>query len=92
MPGRLREKIETWRGFAKSTFVLSVIQDGYRLQWETNPPPPCNKSNAKSCWEGDNEDFVSEAVRKLVENGAIQECQRGQSTGTRSAGSSSSSR
>lgn len=73
--GRLKGSLDTWRGFTSSTFVLSVIEHGYQLHWANGPPPRCEKANGDGCY-GENEDFVTLAVKKLVKQGAVEKCKR----------------
>jgi hypothetical protein len=72
--GRLKERVREWRGLTKNTFVLSVIEHGYKLEWKDGSPPPCEKRNAATIHQ--HEEFVNDAIAKLVERGAIQECRR----------------
>ena len=83
LPERLRDKLDFWEEFCDNKFVLSVIRDGYRLEWKegpvpstwtkdprewrTGPPPPCHKANGEGCAKY--EGFVDEAVAKLLYNG-----------------------
>ena len=41
MPGRLKSKIHVWRQTTSDSFVLSVIDGGYKISWnEYGVPPP----------------------------------------------------
>ena len=70
---RLRGKLGKWRSFSKSKLVLSVLESGYRLKWQDAPPPKCRFDNKEGSF-GTNENLTSEAVAKLVVQGALQEC------------------
>ena len=77
LPGRLRACLPHWRGFARSKFVLSVLESGYKIEWKGGPPPPCLFSNKPGCF-GSNHAFVCEAIGKLRAQGAICPCRRDQ--------------
>ncbi len=70
---RLRARMGKWREFATSSRVLSVISLGYWLAWEKGPPPKCKYENKPGCF-GEHFAFTCEAIRKLVEQGALEEC------------------
>ena len=40
-----------WRKTTTDAFVLSVIDKGYRIQWnpKLGPPPPSEQLNSKNC-------------------------------------------
>ena len=41
MFGRLREHAELWEEMGASKFIMSVVREGYRLPFITEPPPGC---------------------------------------------------
>ena len=73
--GRLREHAKFWETFCKSKFVMSVVRQGYKLEFlNDTPPPPGEFENARGIME--HEEFADDAIRKLVEQGAIKETRR----------------
>ena len=75
LPDRLTQRIGAWKQVTKSKLVMSVVEHGYELTWRDGiPPAPCEKANARGCDQ--HEGFVDDAMEKLLEAGAIQECAR----------------
>ena len=66
--GRLRERIDFWRSIGASSFVLSVIRQGYFLPF-TSIPPVSFASNHASTKK--NASFVSHAIKELLDCGSI---------------------
>jgi hypothetical protein len=56
-----------------------VISNGYHIQWadKEQPPPPCEYANKAGCF-GVNHVFTTEAIAKLISQGALQLCKREQ--------------
>lgn len=73
--GRLRSKLPRWQTlFAAglcSAFVLSVISEGYRVEWKAGPPPKHVAPNHSSV--SLYSDFVSKAIQAGMLAGAIEE-------------------
>ncbi|XP_072025653.1 uncharacterized protein [Amphiura filiformis] len=66
--GRLRSSIDFWRSIQANDFVLSIIQNGYKLPLITTPPVIVLKNNKSAL---DNSDFVYEAINDLVKKGLV---------------------
>ena len=68
---RLKSALPYWRDVIKAPpSVLNVIEDGYRIDFVTTPPP-CHFKNNKSAMR--NQDFVTQAVTELLELNVIEE-------------------
>ena len=46
--GRLRNNIQFWHDIVASSFILSIIRDGYKIPFERNPPWIFLKNNKSS--------------------------------------------
>jgi hypothetical protein len=55
---------------------MDWIDNGYRLLWETAAPAAKESSNAPSAFE--HKDFVNDAIKEMVESGALTRLPRGQ--------------
>ena len=65
MPGRLKSNINIWRRTTNDSFVLSVIQHGYRIQWKDSIPPSQNEQkNSKNCLK--HIDFITKSVEEAL--------------------------
>ena len=63
MPGRLRDCMSMWRRTTRDPFVLSVIDKGYRIEWnEKGPPPPKYHKNSPNC--SNHEEFIDTSIRE----------------------------
>ena len=72
MPGRLKSNINIWRRTTNDSFVLSVIQNGYRIQWKDSIPPPLSEQkNSKNCLK--HIDFITKSVEEALLLGVVQE-------------------
>ena len=67
MFGRLREHAEFWEEMGASKFIMSVVREGYRLPFVTEPPTGWLR-NQKSCDQ--HEAFVDQAVNDLLRCGS----------------------
>ena len=68
--GRLRERLQFWEGIGVSSFVLSVIRDGFRLPLVAVQQRKV-MSNHGSCIKHDR--FVDEAVSELLASKCVRE-------------------
>ena len=75
MFGRLRKCISFWEEMGASKFILNVLSFGYRLPFEKQPPAGI-LSNQASCLQHAN--FVSDAVRILIDSGSAVEMEKDQ--------------
>ena len=72
MPGRLKSHINIWRRTTNDSFVLSVIQHGYRIQWHDSiPPPQSEQKNSKNC--ENHTKFITKSVDESLHLGVVQE-------------------
>ena len=72
MSGRFKSHINIWRRTTNDSFVLSVIQHGYRIQWkDSTPPPPSEQKNSKNYLH--HTDFITKSVDEVLLLGVMQE-------------------
>ena len=70
---RLHNNYEFWEKDLQSTsFVLDIIDSGYRLPFKDTTPSKCFLKNNKSALK--NSDFVKTAIKQLLSEGKIEEC------------------
>jgi hypothetical protein len=73
MPGRLKANWSEWAKLRPNRFVTSVINHGYRLQWENGiPPPRIRRPNGKEAYK--NEKFVTDKIEEVLQGGIVREC------------------
>ena len=70
MAGSLKKNIAFWQKINAPSFVLSVIDQGYRLPFVTEPPPFSAKNNKSSL---DHPEFVENAIDELLQRNCIKE-------------------
>ena len=75
MHGRLRARSQWWASWCTSSFVRSIINNGYQLPWDTLPPTPKTMANHPGCRK--HALFVRDAITELLANGAVISCPRG---------------
>ena len=68
--GRLRSCLNHWEKSGASSFILDVVENGYKLPFKTLPKP-VELGNNKSA--RDNADFVSSEIQNLLLKGCIRE-------------------
>ena len=72
MPGRLLQHMATWRRTTNDSFVLSVITNGYRIQWnEHGAPPPSHARNSPNC--ENHSDFIDSSISDTLKMGVVVE-------------------
>ena len=70
---RLHNNYEFWEKDIQSTsFVLDIVDSGYRLPFRDTTPFKCFLKNNKSALK--NSDFVKTAMKQLLSEGKIEEC------------------
>lgn len=74
--GNVQECLSYWRSFSTNKLILSWIQHGFPLLWETRPPAPREFDNAPSALS--NPDFVSQAISEMLAAGAAEQLPPGQ--------------
>uniref|UniRef100_A0A7M5WT73 Reverse transcriptase domain-containing protein n=1 Tax=Clytia hemisphaerica TaxID=252671 RepID=A0A7M5WT73_9CNID len=68
--GRIQEFSNFWENELKaSNFALGIVREGYKIPFESEPPPFFAKNNASSL---KNREFVKDSIEKLLENGCIE--------------------
>jgi hypothetical protein len=67
--GRISNCAAFWRTFVKSKWVMSWIENGYDLVWDTTPPIPKELKKSKSSL--DNQKIVTKGVSDMLETGAV---------------------
>ena len=70
---RLHNNYEFWGKDLQSTsFVLDIVDSGYRLPFKDTTPSKCFLKSNKSALK--NSDFVKTAIKQLLSEGKIEEC------------------
>jgi len=64
--GRLKQSVEFWRSIGANDFVISIIEQGYKLPLISSPSPVILKSNKSLLAHAE---FVSKAILDLVSAG-----------------------
>ena len=68
--GRLKHRTEKWKEITDDSYILDVIQTGYKVPFKSSPPTVSLRNN-KSARE--NMSFVKSEVSKLLERGVVTE-------------------
>ena len=78
MSNRLKKHLGMWRKTTTDAFVLSVIDKGYRIQWnpKLGPPPPSEQLNSKNC--ENYKEFISKSIEEALSMGVVREVTRDQ--------------
>ena len=66
--GRLKKHLQFWKDIGANSYILSVIETGYKIPFITTPPKSFLKNN-KSAIE--HKDFVAEAISELLKSGSV---------------------
>lgn len=70
MTGRLRQNLATWRRTTQDSFVLSVIDSGYKIDWNhLGPPPPKYSNNSPNC--ANHLEFINSSIAEAQAMGVI---------------------
>lgn len=69
--GRLKKNVEFWKSIGASDFIVDVIENGYKLPLFTLPNRIECKNNRSAL---NHPDFVSEAIKDLLDRGLIEKC------------------
>jgi hypothetical protein len=67
--GRLQHFISAWKSPTAHRWPISVIEEGYKIQWSSKPIPWAARNYQASEME---KKHVHEAVRKFLESGVIE--------------------
>ena len=68
--GRLKRNVSEWRAITDDSYMVSVIENGYKLPFKTLPTSVILKNN-KSALE--NPDFVAEEIDRLLKKGVVKQ-------------------
>ena len=68
---RLKKHLSFWRDIGSNEFVLDVIQNGYKIPLYSMPDRTFCKNNRSALLEPE---FVSEAIKDLLDRGLIRKC------------------
>ena len=69
--GRLKRCFSFWeRDLKASQFIIDVVKNGYKIPFETTPPPFCAKNNRSSL---NHPEFVESAISDLLRKNCIVE-------------------
>ena len=75
MHGRLRQNLATWQRTTQDSFVLSVIDSGYKIDWNNlGPPPPKYSNNSPNC--ANHLEFINSSIAEAQAMGVICETSR----------------
>ena len=69
--GRLKKNIQFWQYIGASDFILDVIENGYKIPLFSMPPKYFSHNNRSALSEYE---FVSEAIKDLLDRSLIEEC------------------
>ncbi|MCG7876850.1 MAG: DNA N-6-adenine-methyltransferase [Candidatus Thiodiazotropha endolucinida] len=69
--GRLKQNIEFWRNIGANSFVLDIIENGYKIPFYSFPPKMRLKNNNSAV---SNAEFVTEAIADLLNRGLVVKC------------------
>ena len=68
--GRLKENISFWEEIGATSWILSILRDGYALPFISEPEPKIFQSNVSAFT---NEEFVTNQIFDLLNSGRIRE-------------------
>ena len=68
--GNLKRNVNFWRSIGASSFILSVVNDGYCLPFETLPPSTVLRNNMSAL---KHKDFVNSAIEELLNSSRLSE-------------------
>ena len=71
--GRLKAAHEKWKETGVSKYILSVIEEGYKLPFKTFPPSAHIKNNRSA---RENVSFVSKEIQSLQQKGVLSESEQ----------------
>ena len=66
--GNLRANIEFWKSIGAPYFILSLIENGYKLPFASSPEPVKLRNNKSARFHAD---FVDQAIHELVLSGRV---------------------
>jgi hypothetical protein len=69
--GRLRKNLQFWTNIGASEYILDVIKYGYKIPFYSIPPNSVSKNNRSALCE---QEFVSSAIKDLLDRGLIKRC------------------
>lgn len=69
VPGRLQGHEEVYRRLGAEPYIVNLVREGYRLEFDSPPPPSCTPNNKSA---KDNIEFVKSELRRLEHIGCIQ--------------------
>ena len=69
VPGRLQGHEEVYSRLGAEPYIVALVRDGYRLEFDSLPPPSCTPNNRSA---RDNIGFVKTELRRLEHIGCIQ--------------------
>lgn len=69
--GRLKQNIQFWKLIWAYSYVIDIIENGYKIPLYSEPPPTVHKNNKSARVE---QSFVSEAIQDLLDCNLIEQC------------------
>ena len=66
--GRLKRYLNKWRSVSASSYIVDVVENGYRLPFKQTPPSVCLRNNKSA---RDNPGFVTTEIENLLKKGVI---------------------
>ena len=73
--GRLSLYIENWKMITSDPFVLSVVEDGYRIVFWEKPPLTREPKPSRLPADRDKREAIKEQLKVLLEKGVVEEVQ-----------------
>ncbi|XP_052253990.1 uncharacterized protein LOC127860151 [Dreissena polymorpha] len=68
---RLKNHVQFWRDIGANQFILDTIQNGYKIPFFSLPDHVHCRNNRSALYEND---FVTEAIKSLLDRGLIVKC------------------
>ena len=68
--GRLRSHLEKWKDITDDSYILDIVENGYKIPFRQMPPEVVLKNNKSA---RDNPDFVESEITVLLNQGVISE-------------------
>lgn len=69
--GNLKRNVEFWKNIGSPQYILSVINEGYKIVFESMPSSTYLRNNKSALKHSE---FVDEAIVELLDTGRIAEC------------------
>ena len=71
--GRLRSQYNNWANITSNSYILDIVDHGYKIPFINTPPSVILENNLSA---RSDLDFVSEEIKTLLQKGCISECDK----------------